>query len=79
MKVYERDGIVKQLEKRDLLRQYLKAVHLLEAGYAKNVHLKVRNPKSDGIFQFRINKQFRAYCYFENPEKLIVVKINNHQ
>jgi plasmid maintenance system killer protein len=39
---------------------------------------KLREPKKDWVYSFRINKQFRAFSYLKNND-LIVYKIDNHQ
>ena len=48
------------------------------SGYQGKLDLKERKPKGSGIFSFRINKQFRAFC-IEDSDILIVFEINNHQ
>jgi len=46
--------------------------------YLKQVDFKIRQPKKDKIFYFRINKQYRWYCYFEWTI-LVVFRIDDHQ
>lgn len=66
------------LEERWLVKQFEKATTLICHGYVQSVQLKLRQPKSDNIYYFRINKQFRAWCTLEGST-LIVFHIDNHQ
>lgn len=56
---------VDYLKKRRLDKQYFKAKKLILAGSFSNVDLKIREPKKDRIWYFRINRQFRALCELE--------------
>jgi len=78
MNVLEHDTILPFLKERGLVSQYKKSKHLLERGLSKQVLLKKRKPKVSGIWQFRINKKYRAFCYFEKGD-FIVFKISDHQ
>ncbi|MBU4480501.1 hypothetical protein KKG48_03630 [Patescibacteria group bacterium] len=78
--IREREDVTEYLKKRNLLLQYKKI-----KGYILNLEnifdkLKKRKPKKDGIYQFKINKQYRACCYFDENEKntLIMFEINDH-
>ena len=53
------------LIKRQLDKQYQKAKIFILGGYHQNVDLKIREPKEDRVWYFRINKQFRALCELE--------------
>ena len=53
------------LVKRGLEKQYLKTKKYILEGYIRNADLKVREPKKDKVWYFRINKQFRAICEFD--------------
>ncbi len=66
------------LIKRQLDKQYQKARIFIIAWHFTNVDLKIREPKEDRIWYFRINKQFRALCELE-WETLYVLAIDNHQ
>ncbi len=66
------------LVKRGLENQYKKARTFIVAGHFGNVDLKIREPKEDRVWYFRINKQFRALCELEG-EILYVLAIDNHQ
>jgi len=60
--VYISDDLIDYLEKRNLGTQYKKVKSYILAGNYRQVKLKLREPKKDGIFYFRINKQYRAIC-----------------
>ena len=82
IEITEFDVAVSFLRSRNLLSQYLKAKKFLQLQYFSVVDFKKRKPKSENIYQFRINKKFRALCYFEDKiekKKLIVFKISDHQ
>jgi plasmid maintenance system killer protein len=70
--------IQKFLIKRRLLAQYKKSKQKILNWFFSWVDLKIREPKNNWIYSFRINKQFRAYWRFLGNE-LIVSEINNHQ
>jgi len=53
------------LKARNLEKQYKKAKNLILAGNFKNVDLKLREPKKNRVWYFRINRQFRALCEWE--------------
>ena len=76
--ILERDDILLILEKKNLLAKYKKAKNFILENHSKLVDLKKRKPQNDEMWQFRIDKQFRAYCYFE-ADILIVFHIDNHQ
>ena len=46
-----------------------------------SVNFKKRKPKTLKIYQFRINKQYRAYWFFDLKNKTLfkVIEINDHQ
>lgn len=44
---------------RQLLSQFRKAKNYLLAGHLDAVDFKIRQPKSKGIYQFRINQKYR--------------------
>lgn len=76
--ILERGDILLELEKKNLLAKYKKAKNFILEDHSKLVDLKKRKPKKDEVWQFRIDRQFRAYCYFEKGA-LIVFHIDNHQ
>lgn len=77
--IREQDHIESELNKRNLMAQYRKQKRLILAGvHWKGADLKYRQPKEEWRISFRINKQFRAYCYMTG-NTLVVYQINNHQ
>ena len=70
------ERIVKYLSKRRILPQYNNAKQKIILWVSRD--LKLREPKSQKIYYFRINKQFRAYGILK-WNILIVFKIDNHQ
>ncbi len=75
--ILERKEVLDYLISRELLNQYKKCKLHIYNGNFDLVNLKLRKPKKDKIFYFRINKQYRAYCLIKNNE-LRVFKIDNH-
>jgi plasmid maintenance system killer protein len=66
------------LLKRRLLTQYTKKKeNILKNIFTWN-YLKLREPKKDEIWYFRINKQFRALWYIDGTT-LKIFDIDNHQ
>ena len=47
-------------------------------GFYKNVDLRKRNPKKEGVFYFKIDKKYRALGYIEN-KTFLVTEISDHQ
>ena len=78
MIIVETKSVFTFLEKRNLLNQYAKAKRYLKTGYSENVDFKIRKPKSNKFYSFRINKQYRAWCIFDEGV-LKVFDINDHQ
>lgn len=72
------DDLIKYLEDRKLDEQYKKSKEYILKWFLKQVKLKLKEPKKDKIFYFRINKQFRAICKLD-WEILKVFDIDNHQ
>ena len=56
---------------------YKKVKQYLLLGLFSSVTLKKRQPKSSGVWYFRINKQFRAYAYISGGV-MKVFYIDNH-
>jgi plasmid maintenance system killer protein len=77
-KIYINDKILKNIEKKWLLKQYEKVEKYLKEWNFKQISLKIREPKKDKVFYFRINKQYRLYCKIEN-EKIYIFYLDNHQ
>lgn len=70
--------ILGYIEKRWLLKQYEKSEKYLYNWNYKQLDLKIREPKKDKIYYFRLNKQFRLWCKIEN-ETIKIFHIDNHQ
>lgn len=77
-KINESEDVVIYLKKRNLISQYKKCKALLLIWLYKNVDFRKREPKTDDIYYFRINKQYRAIGFIEN-KTFKVLKIDNHQ
>ncbi len=78
IKVVELKKVAKYLKSRNLLKQYLKQKDILLSGGLKQIDFKLKNPKSEEVYYFRINRQFRAIGYIED-NIFIVADIDNHQ
>ena len=76
--ILETKEIVDYLSERGLVEQYKKVKQYLLLGLFSSVTLKKRQPKSSGVWYFRINKQFRAYAYIRGGV-MKVFYIDNHQ
>lgn len=66
------------LKRRKLESQYRKAKLFILGWHFRNVDLKIREPKEDRVWYFRINRQFRAICELD-WDILYVYAIDNHQ
>ncbi len=78
MEVREGKNIKRYLEKRQLIKSYQKQKALIFAGYFDLVDMKKMNPKSEEIYYFRINSQYRAIGFIEN-NIFVVTEIWDHQ
>jgi len=72
------DKAEKYLTARNLINQYKKAKRTLLLGDTKTVEFKLRKPKENKIYEFRINKKYRAFGFFNNSI-FKVSKISDHQ
>lgn len=79
LKILVEDESVDFLKKRKLLSQYHKAKAQILSGNLAAVSFKKRQPKKDGIYYFRINKQYRCLGYFSENSIFNVFKIDDHQ
>ena len=77
-KIYESEEVLEYLQKRNLVKQYKKAKNYILLWYFQNVDFKLREPKEDQIYYFRINKQFRVHRFIESNQ-FYVLEIDNHQ
>jgi len=78
MEIIEDKKIILFLKRRNLVLQYLKCKKLLRKNFLKMVDFKIRKPKSNNIYSFRINKKFRALGIFEQGD-FRVFRIDDHQ
>lgn len=78
MKVREFDEVLQYLEKKNLRKQYIKAKWNVEHDHTSGTQLRKREPKSDDMWYFRINRQYRALCY-RDGDTLIVFDVDDHQ
>ena len=76
-KILEKKEILPYLQKRNLIKRYKKVKNYLLQGSTIQTKFKERNPKGSGIWYFRINKQYRAFCVFNEEGDLIVFKIDD--
>ncbi len=76
--VLENKKVVKCLKQKNLISQYRKAKKYLLASQYLSINFKKRKPKIDEIWSFKINKQYRAFGYFDG-EFFIVARISDHQ
>jgi hypothetical protein len=77
-KVLISDDLIDFLEQRNLWDQYRKTKEYILQWHLKQVQLKLRKPKKDKIYYFRINKQYRALCIID-WEILKIFDIDSHQ
>ncbi len=72
------EEVERYLQKHALLPAFKKAQYALEKGHYSQVQLRKREPKSTGIWYFRITQKYRAYAKKVN-ETLLVFEISDHQ
>ena len=77
--ILEDKDIFDFLNKRWLLPQYKKSKIKILNWLFSWVDFKIRQPKKDEIYSFRINKQFRAYWRLLENRILQIYFIDNHQ
>ena len=76
--IFETQDVVDELIKKCLIKQYKKAKTYILAWIYQKTDFKLRQPKQNWEWSFRINKQFRAFARFDWDD-LIVYIIDNHQ
>ncbi len=77
-KILISDDLIAFLEKRNLVNQYKKAKEYILKWLTKQVDLKLREPKNDKVYYFRLNRQYRAICKIEG-DILKIFDIDDHQ
>jgi len=78
MKVVQEKIIVDYCYKRNIFKQYQKTCRFINLGFYETVDLKILEPKSKGIYQFRISRKYRALAV-KKDNCLYVFKISDHQ
>ena len=76
--IFETTEVKDYLVSRQLISTYKKAKTYLLNGLFQSVNFKLRKPKENGIYYFRITKKYRAFCILVNHE-LRVFHIDDHQ
>ena len=76
--IFEDEWILEFLKKRNLLEQYLKSIKMLTSWIFGKLDFKIRQPKKNLIYSFRINKQYRAFWYFRDNWIFVIFEINDH-
>lgn len=76
--VYVTKDVQKKLHTHNLVILFKKSVQKLLAGENAGLDFKKRKPKSENIWSFRINKQYRALCK-RHAGVLTVFYIDDHQ
>ena len=78
MLVFDNENARKDVQKYQLAKQYKKACNYIRDEQYYKVQLKLRKPKSKGIYQFRISQKHRAFA-IKKEQTLYVFEISNHQ
>lgn len=78
MQIQDNKQARKDIEKYNLVNQYKKACDFIKNKQYHKVQLKLRKPKTAGIYQFRITKKYKAFAIREN-DTLYVFEISDHQ
>lgn len=78
-KIIEFEKAFEYLYSRGLVNQYKKAKEYILQWYFNKVDFKLRQPKQNWIYQFRINQKYRAFWYIDSIWCLVVFKISDYQ
>lgn len=79
-KIYVSEKAYKFLIKRELLDQFIKSKNNILAGKISWwTKFSIKEPKHEWVWYFRINKQYRALCKFDQTDILFVTEIDKHQ
>lgn len=76
--IFEQEEALRDLKRYGITSQYKKTKNFLLIGLHGKLDFKLRQPKSAGIYSFRINKKYRAFGKIVE-RKLVVFEINTHQ
>lgn len=81
--IKELPEIADYVKSRNLENQYKKAKSFLSDWFASIVDFKIRQPKKYEVYQFRINKKYRAFWVFRETytfgKVFVVTEISDHQ
>ena len=81
--VKELSDVIKYIVSRWLEKQYRKAKDTIQSWNRQKLDFKLRQPKKYEVYQFRINKKYRAFWIFRETEKygkiFLVTEISDHQ
>ncbi len=81
--IKEMPEIFDYISSRKLDKQYKKAKNFLSEWFLNIVEFKLRQPKKLEVYQFRINKKYRAFWVFRETETygkiFLVIEISDHQ
>ncbi|MCH2188566.1 hypothetical protein MK079_01915 [Candidatus Gracilibacteria bacterium] len=72
------EKLIDYIKQRGLSRQYQKVQKFILSGEYKLVDLRIRHPKSQKVYYFRLNKQFRCLGRLDG-DTLKIYHIDNHQ
>ncbi len=78
MNVFEEEGVIEYIKKRNLVKPYLKAKKYMELEFYQQVDLRKRHPKGAGILYFKIDKKYRAIGYIDDIG-FVVTEVSDHQ
>ena len=78
MKVVQEKQVVDYCSKRQIFKQYQKACRYINLTYYDLVDLKLLEPKTEGIYQFRVTGKYRALAV-KKDKVLYVFEISDHQ
>jgi plasmid maintenance system killer protein len=76
--VVEVPWIEEYINSKQLNKQYEKAKRYVLMGNFKEIEFRKREPKSDNVYYFKINNQYRAIWYMD-WSIFKVVEIDDHQ
>jgi hypothetical protein len=62
--ILESKEVVEYLKSRGISEQYRKARDMIIGGFPQKFDFKLRKPKIEKVYQFRINKKYRAFGFF---------------
>jgi len=68
---------IKKIKKRNLKKRLYKQIKYILDWNFKSIDFKLRPPKSEWIYYFRINKQYRALCKIID-DILVIFDIDDH-